>query len=440
MRHVAVMTLTGMIGLTFVFLVDAATIFWVSFLEDETLLAALGYAWTVQFFTMSSSIGFMIAGTALVARSLGQEKRENAREQATTALVMGLAIQSVTAVTILTFRRDILQFVGAEGELLEIASDFLLISVPSILLMVLGMISSSILRAQGDASRSMYVSLSAGVVAMFIDPLLILSMGMGVEGAAWGIVISRGFSAFLGLYFVIKVHNLYAAPKAEFIAKWSRPFFIVAVPAVMTQLASPFGNYLMTKMISGFGDNAVAGWAVLGRVVMLTFGGVFALSGAIGGIVGQNYGAGQFDRVREAYRDALIFSTAYVCVAWAILASMTNIIISVFRLGAEAAEVLSAFTYVGAGGFVFAGALFVSNASFNNLGRPLYSTAFNWIKDGALIWPVCLFFGGFYGAKGVVYGQAVAWAIAGTIAIIVGWRFIQRVEQAAELDRVKVTK
>jgi len=247
MRHVAVMTLTGMIGLTFVFLVDAATIFWVSFLEDETLLAALGYAWTVQFFTMSSSIGFMIAGTALVARSLGQEKRENAREQATTALVMGLAIQSVTAVTILTFRRDILQFVGAEGELLEIASDFLLISVPSILLMVLGMISSSILRAQGDASRSMYVSLSAGVVAMFIDPLLILSMGMGVEGAAWGIVISRGFSAFLGLYFVIKVHNLYAAPKAEFIAKWSRPFFIVAVPAVMTQLASPFGNYLMTK-------------------------------------------------------------------------------------------------------------------------------------------------------------------------------------------------
>ena len=57
MRHVIVMTMTGMIGLTFLFLVDAVTLFWVSQLNREVLMAAMGYAWTVQFFTISASVG-----------------------------------------------------------------------------------------------------------------------------------------------------------------------------------------------------------------------------------------------------------------------------------------------------------------------------------------------------------------------------------------------
>ena len=83
MRHVAVMTTTGMIGLTFMFLIDAITLFWVSRLENESFMAAMGFAWTVQFFTISVGIAFMIATTALVSRSLGAENWEDARKQTT---------------------------------------------------------------------------------------------------------------------------------------------------------------------------------------------------------------------------------------------------------------------------------------------------------------------------------------------------------------------
>ncbi len=428
MRHVAVMTLTGMIGLTFLFVADAATIFWVSFLDDERFMAALGFAWTVQFFTLSTSIGFMIAGTAMVSKSLGQGNRANAREQATTSLMIGIGIQTITAILIVYFRRELLAFAGAKGEVLEIASQFLMIVVPSLLFIITGMIASSVLRAEGDAKRAMLVTLLVGVVAMIIDPILILWMELGVNGAAWGIVISRFISACLGLYFVIKTHNLMAPPSLQLVKRWGMPFFIIAIPALMTQLSSPFGNYLITRILSDYGESAIAGWAVLGRITVLAFGGIFSLSGAIGGIIGQNYGAGNFDRIRMAYRDALLFSLGYVLVAWALIAMATGPIISLFSLGEEAASVVKAFTYVSAGGFVFAGALYVSNASFNNLGRPISSTMFNWLKDGVLMWPMCIVMGGYFAAPGVVYGQGIAWAIAGIAATIVGWRFISNVE------------
>jgi putative MATE family efflux protein len=428
MRHVAVMTLTAMIGLTFLFLVDAATIFWVSFLGEEKFMAALGFAWTVQFFTISTSIGFMIAGTAMVSKSLGQGNRSNAREQATASMMIGVGVQSITMILILLFRREILVFAGARGEVLDIATQFLLISVPSLLLIVTGMIASSVLRAEGDAKRAMYVTLSAGIVASVVDPILILWMEWGIEGAAWGIVISRFIAAILGLYFLIGVHDLAAPMRMELVKRWGKPFYIIAVPAILTQLSSPFGNYLITRIISDFGESAVAGWAVLSRITILAFGGIYALSGAIGGIIGQNYGAHRFDRVRMAYRDALLFCVGYVIVAWAVLAALTHPVIALFGLSAEAAEVVKAFTYVSAGGFVFAGALYVSNASFNNLGRPIYSTGFNWLKDGVLMWPLCILLGGYFAAPGVVYGQGLAWAIAGIASTIVGWRVIGNVE------------
>lgn len=429
MRHVVVMTLTGMIGLTFLFLADAATIFWISFLDNERFMAALGFAWTIQFFTLSSSIGFMIAGTAMVSKSLGQGDRVNAREQATTSLMIGAGIQTVTALLIVLFRRELLLLAGAEGEVLEIASQFLLIVVPSLLLIITGMIASSVLRAVGDAKRAMFVTLSVGVVAMIIDPILILWFKLGVNGAAWGIVISRFISAGLGLYFVIKTHDLMAPARLVLVSRWGLPFFLIAVPALMTQLSSPFGNYLITRILSDYGESAIAGWAVLGRIIVLAFGGIFSLSGALGGIIGQNFGAGNFARIRMAYRDALLFSLGYVLIAWALIAAATDPIITVFGLGAEAASVVKAFTYVSAGGFIFAGALYVSNASFNNLGRPIYSTGFNWLKDGVLMWPLCVLMGGIFAAPGVVYGQGLAWMIAGIASTIIGWRFIGNVEE-----------
>ena len=285
MRHVVVMTLTGSAGLVFMFLVDVATLFWVSRLGDEGLIAALGFAWTIQFFTISTGIGLMIASMALVSKSIGQGKLEQARQQTTSAALYTLVFQVAMAAVVVAFRYEILAFAGAEGQTQVDAARFLLISVPSLPLMALGMVGSSVLRSVGDAWRSMSVTMSAGLVAMVVDPFLIIWMEMGFEGAAWGIVISRTVSTLLAIWFVVYVHDMVGPVSRAILRGLIRPFLAIAAPAVMTQLSTPFGNYVLTKVMSAYGDGAVAGWAVVSRVAVLAFGGIFSLSGAIGVIV-----------------------------------------------------------------------------------------------------------------------------------------------------------
>ncbi|MDC0146612.1 MATE family efflux transporter [Amylibacter sp.] len=429
MRHVAVMTTTGMIGLTFMFLIDAITLFWVSKLENESFMAAMGFAWTVQFFTISVGIAFMIATTALVSRSLGAENWEDARKQTTVFALLTFVLLSIAVIVLLIFNKEILASIGASGSTLETASTFLLISVPSLPIMAMGMIGSAVLRAEGDGIRSMMVTISSGIVAAIVDPLFIFGFDMGIQGAALGVSVARVVSAILAIYFVIKVKDLAASINFQDVKKWYLPFAMIAIPTILTQLASPTGNMFATSVISEFGESAMAGWAVLGRVTVVAFGGVFALSGAIGGIIGQNFGANKFDRVRSSYRDALLFSTFYVFLIWGMLVILTPFILGVFNLSDGAADVVKAFNYIAAGSYIFAGALYVSNASFNNLGKPLYSTLFNWVKDGVVMLPFCIFGAAFYGSAGVVYGQGLAYIFAGIMSVVFGWWFISRVEK-----------
>ena len=423
-RHVLVMTLTGALGLMFMFMVDVATLFWVSVLDQERLIAALGFAWTIQFFTISVGIGLIIATTAQVSKSIGQGKIEQARKQTMSAMVYAVSLQVVIASFVVLFRREILGYAGAEGETLELAASFLSISIPSLPIFVIGMVGSAVLRSVGDAVRSMNVTLVTGLIAVVVDPFLIFGLDLGLDGAAWGVVISRGGSALLSVWFVVHVHQMTTRITFGELVAMFRPYLIIATPAVLTQLSTPFGNYLLTKVIAGYGDMAVAGWAVISRVAVLAFGGIFSLSGAIGGIIGQNFGARKMDRVRLVFRDSLMFCLFYTLIVWGVLATFHAPIARMFGLGPEATEVLSAFTVVAAGGYVFSGALFVSNAAFNNLGRPLFSTACNWFRDGILIYPCAIAMGIAMGAPGVVYGQAIAAAIAGLFALVWAWFFV----------------
>lgn len=425
MRHVVVMTLTGSLGLSFMFLVDFLALFWISRLKDEVLITAVGFAGVIQFFVVSVAMGMMIGAVALVSRALGRGDEDEARRIAGSAMVYAISVQTVIAMTVFAFRRPLLVWSGAEGEALEVAVQFLGIALPSLPMIAAGMTASAVLRAAGDAWRSMLVTTSAGLVALVVDPLLIVYFGLGVPGAAIAIIISRSVMVTLGLYWAIKVRRLLGRPSLPDLRGNLPAFFAIAGPAVLTTISTPFGNWLLTRAMANHGDSAVAGLGVTMRMTILAFGGIFALSGAIGGIIGQNYGAGLPERVASAYRDALIFCAGYTMVVWAVLVLMSDPVSRSFGLSEEGAQVVHVFARM-SGFFLFTGALFVSNAAFNNLGKPFYATAANWTRDGLLTYPLALLFGAIFGAGGVVVGQGVANIVAGAAAAWVGWRFVRR--------------
>ncbi len=426
MGHVVRMTMTGAAGITFVFLVDAANLFWISRLGDPHLVAAIGYAFAIQFFSVSAGIGLMVAATVLVSRSIGAGNRDRARRQGTSAAIIAGVLQSVVATAIFLLRHQIVAASGATGETAADAARYLAISMPSLGVMAVSMISSGILRAAGDGARSMFVTLSSGAFAMVMDPLLILGLGLGLKGAALGLALSRCVMLMVALRFVIGTHDLLARPSMADLRAFLRPFTAIALPAILAQMATPAGNFLLTTVMSQFGDEAMAGWAVVGRLTVVAFGGIFSLSGAIGGIFGQNFGAGHHHRLRSTYRDALLFGLLYTLVTWALLVLVNGAVISGFALPPEGAGVVRAFAHVGAAGFIFAAALFVSNAAFNALGRPGRSTVLIWLRDGVITLPLALLLAREFGAVGVIYAQAGASIAAGVPGALWGWMFVRR--------------
>lgn len=426
MRHVVVMTASGSIGLSFLFLVDVMALFWISQLDRVVLVAAMGFAATIQFLVVSTALGMMIAGVALVARHIGAGAADEARAYATTTVLLNFAIQFVLAVLTFIFRYEFLALTGAEGEALEVAAHFVSITVFTLPLIAIGVACGGILRAAGDPWRSMLVTLIPGLVVGTLDPILILVANLGVTGAAISQVTSRFVMVGIGLTWMIRRHDLMAKPSLTDLRRTFRPLMQIALPSMTTQASTPVGNWLLTLAMAPFGEAAVAGLAVSLRLVMLVFGGIYGLSGAIGGIIGQNFGARRLDRVRRAYIDALIFCAGYTAVAWVLMSVLAPYIIDGFGITGAGEGVVRAFCFVVTASFLFNGALFVAASCFNNLGKPLWATGANLTRDLALIFPLALLFGGVFGATGVMIAPAVANVIAGIGATLLGFMLIAR--------------
>jgi putative MATE family efflux protein len=423
------MTATGSIGLMAIFVVDFLNLFYIALLGQQQLAAAIGYAGTILFFVTSFCIGITIAGTALVSRALGARKREEGRRLATSSLVfMTVASALLSAVTI-PLLAPLLRLLGATGSTLDIAWRFLIMVMPATPILGIGMACSGLLRATGDARRSMYVTLAGGLVTALFDPLLIFGFGWGVDGAAIASVISRMALGAVGLYGCIRVHDLLARPSVAASLADARPLAGIAVPAVLANVATPIGNAVVTGAIAKYGDSAVAGYAVIGRIIPLAFGAIFALSGSVGPILGQNLGAKKFDRLKRAITDSLVFMLIYCLAMWLLLVLLQGEIVRFFGASGEGADLIRFFCVYVAGTFLFVGFLFVANAGFNNLGFPAWSTFFNWGRATLGTIPFVWFGATKFGAAGVIAGQAAGSIVFGIAAVIVCYIVVGRMAE-----------
>ena len=431
LTHVINMTATASIGLMAIFLVDALNLFYISRLGHGELAAAVGYAGTFLFFFTSIAIGLSIAATALTARALGQGDREGAKEMAGVSLLLMTGVMTAMTVLLYPLLHWIMTGMGAVGETAHMATRFMQIVLPSTPIMAVGMCMSALLRAVGDAKRSMYVTLGAGAATAVLDPLFIFGFNMGLDGAAIANVLSRLVLIGIGYYGLVKVHGLYKRPSWMRARAVSPAFWAIAMPAILTQVATPVGNTFVTSAMAKFGDEAVAGWAVIGRLIPVAFSVIFALSGAVGPILGQNLGAQRYDRIRETVRDSLKVTVVYVLVVWLLLALFRNPIGGRFGATGDAKDLIVFFCVFISASFVFNGVLFVANAAFNNLGFAFYSTLLNWGRSTLGVIPFIWLGSRWFGATGVLAGYGLGVVIFGLVGGWLCFRVVARLEAEA---------
>lgn len=429
LRHVLSMTAAGTVGLVAVFLVDVVNLFYISLLGHKELAAAVGYAGTLLFFILSLAIGLSIAVGAVTSRALGRGDRAHAKQLAGASLVLMAATMSLAALVFYPALPSLMNLLGATGSTAELALRFTRIVLPSTPVLGLGICLSALLRSLGDARRAMLVTLGAGVATAVLDPLLIFGLGWGLDGAAIATGLARLVMVGIGLHGVVRVHGLFAWPSASVLRQTLKPFFSIGVPSVLTQIATPVGNAFVTAAISSYGDSAVAGWAVIGRVIPVAFAALFALSGSVGPILGQNLGAGRHDRLRTTMHDSLKVVVGYVLCVWLLLALGGGWIADAFHADGEARELIVFFCVFVAGTYIFNGAVFVANAAFNNLGFVLYSTALNWGRATLGVVPFIWLGGHYFGARGVLGGYGLGVVLFGVAGVVMCFRVLDQLER-----------
>jgi putative MATE family efflux protein len=431
MRHIVIMTITGAVGLMAVFLVDLADLYFLSRLNDTNITAAIGFAGTIAFANLSLSIGTGIAAAALVARNMGMRNPARAKEFATSSWLFTVLVSAAYTVLIAIFLPQILGLLGATGEALRQAKLFIWTLTPGFIFLSAALSCSFSLRGIGDAQRAMYITLTTAVVTLILDPIFIFKFGWGIQGAAAANAIGD-FCAFLvGMYGLVYARKFLSVPTWAGLRRDFPDIWKIAFPSVLTQLATPFTVAYTTAVVAPFGTDAVSASAIVGRLVPVAFGVVFSLSGSVGPVIGQNFGAKNFDRVRQTLRDGMIFSAVYTIIVSLIIFALRNNIANVFNASPRAAELVVFFaTYVGVS-WAFAGAQFVGAAAFNNLGRPALSTWFNWGKATLGTIPFAWVGAHYWGPEGIMLGTAIGAVLFGMASAWAAFRVVDRLEPKA---------
>jgi len=424
MRHVSVSSFTASIGLMAIYAVDLIDLIFISMLGYEVLAAAAGYASALMFFASAINIGVSVAAGVLASRSIGSGDKLEAREYATSTAMFSVLTGIIIPLILLSNVKFFLGLLGAEGEVADLAATYLWIIIPFTWVSGLSMVTVSVLRGYGENRMAMYPSLFGAATNAVLDPILIFGLSMGMEGAAWATVAARFVTLGFALYPAIRRHNAFVRPKFRLLLRDYQPVSFFAVRAVLTNVATPIGTAIVTREMSKFGAEAVAGMAVIGRLTPVAFSVIWALAGAIGPILGQNFGAGDMERVKRTYIDALKFVGIYVLFITLVLLVFRSPIAALFGAENLTKSLIFLFCFPLALASFFNGAIFVASASFNTLGRPSYSTWLSWGQNTLGTWPFVVVGGMLLGAQGVLIGHALGSVVFASIAIWMGWRLI----------------
>ncbi|GLS91331.1 MATE family efflux transporter [Psychromonas marina] len=434
LKHVISMSTTNAVGLIAIFMVDLADIYFISLLHDTTYTAAIGYASAILFFITAIGIGLTIANSAITSKYIGQQQHYAGRRYISHISLFTTLFSVLITFIIWLLAPRLLSYLGAENEVLTEATNYLRIIILSLPILALSMQMSASLRCFGHAKHAMYVTLLAAIVNALLDPLFIFVVGLDLQGAAIASLIARIIAFGLSVFYVAFRYKLIAFPTLSGFLMDTKIIINVAFPAILTQIATPLGNLYVTYEVAKFGTEYIAGWAIIGRLIPVAFALMFAVSGAIAPIIGQNYGANNFKRLRQILTESIKFMTTYCLVISLFLSLGQEIIVNIFNAQNETAQIIRIFCQHISITFIFTGITLVCMAFLNNLGYAKYATLLNLGKVSFGTVPFVSIGAIYFSAPGILYGQALGTIVFAAVALMLMFHILNMIETNEKAD------
>jgi putative MATE family efflux protein len=269
--------------------------------------AATAFVWPVNFLFISLGIGLSIAGTSLLAQLVGAGKLKKANEYATQLIAISVLSSVVFTILGYLISPHIIRLMRGTGDLAELGNIYLRITFLDMPFMFLFFNISSIMNSQGNTFITMILSGISAIINVILDPIFIFTFDMGIAGAAWATLISRAVLAILGFVLLFNKKNriIPSFKGFKFNKEIIKEIFTVGLPSSIGQTGASLGFIVLNGFIGSYGTATLAAYAMVNRITSLVMQPAMGIGSALTAIVGQNMGANQVDRVKEAFYKAL---------------------------------------------------------------------------------------------------------------------------------------
>lgn len=372
-----------------------------------------------------------------ISRLLGKGEKDTANKVANTALFSSIFVGTVIIILTFIFLNPILKLLGATESILPYAVTYTSIYIISCIFNVFNVTMNNIVTSEGAAKTTMYALLSGAVLNIILDPILIYTFNLGIAGAAIATAVSQMVSTCVYLYYILsKKSNFTFNIKDYSLSKdIMAEIFKIGIPTLVFQLLTSLSIALISAIAktNGYGDSVIAGMGDVTRIVSMGSLMVFGFIKGFQPIAGYNYGAKKYERLYEAIKITIIWSTVFCVIFGSTVAIFSSGIMSGFTK--DDMELINvgrkALIANGLSFFIF-GFYTVYSSLFLSLGKGKEGFIIGALRQGLCFLPVILVLPLIFGLDGIIYSQPLADILSGAVTVFMASRLHKELNKEKE--------
>lgn len=399
--------MTGMLVNAFYNLVDA----WFVSGLGETQIGAVAVVYPLGQVVTGIGLLFGNGGASYISRLLGRGDREQADRTASTALYSSLTIGAVIIIISILFLHPILKLLGATGSILPYAAEYAGIYIVSAFFNVCNVTMNNLVTSEGSAKTTMGALLAGAVLNIALDPLLIYVLDFGIAGAAIATAVSQMISTLVYLSYILRKKSVFhfRLQDCTYSSEILTEIFKIGIPTLIFQLLTSLSISLTNHAAGCYGDSAIAGMGVVTRLISIGCLSVFGFIKGFQPVAGYSWGAKKIDRLLEAVKISILWSTIFCVIFGSILALFPAAIISQFTKS-DAEMIRIGATSLRANGIsiMLFGFHTVYSSLFLALGKSREGFLLGASRQGICFIPVILLLPAVWGLNGILYAAPIA--------------------------------
>ena len=359
-------------------------------------LSALAKTFPIYFIIIAACVGVSVAGTSLIANCIGEKNENKVVGYFAQTIIYGIFVSALITITGLVFSSSILKLMGSNDQVVLLGLKYTNLIFAGSIIFITIVALNSLLHAEGDTKTYRNVLILSFFLNIFLNPLFIFGFAfipaMGITGIALSIIIAQTIGLFIILNKIIKSNRLKNLSIKNFYPNYKllKNLFFQSIPISVALLLISVGNFIVFFYIGRFGEYATAGYGSAVRFEQILLLPVLGLNTAIISIVGQNFGARDFIRVKESYFKAILYGFILMTIAGLIIFLSADKIVRVFSDNPNVISFGTTYLRISALIFPVYPIFFISNGFFMAIKKPIYSMYLNIIRYVFLPIPVII--------------------------------------------------